>query len=94
MEGQEKAGKVRHHRNLTGRVTSVSGAKTVIVAVSRKYLHPTFKKYVTRVKHYTAHDEKSACGVGDEVRIVESRPLSATKRWRVAELVQKSRLAE
>ena len=94
MEEQQKAPKVRHQRNLIGRVTSVSGAKTVVVAVSRRYQHPTFKKYVTRVRPYTAHDEKSACGVGDQVRIVESRPLSATKRWRVAELVQKSRLAE
>lgn len=93
METTEKTA-VRRKRSVTGEVTSVSGLKTVVVKVSRKYLHATFKKYVTSVKKYTAHDEHCACSVGDQVRIEESRPLSATKRWRVAGVVVKAKVAE
>jgi small subunit ribosomal protein S17 len=93
MEQVEKI-QARRKRTMTGVVKSVSGEKTVVVAVSRRYQHATFKKYVTSVKKFTAHDETSGCGVGDTVRIEESRPLSATKRWRVAGTVQKAKVAQ
>jgi small subunit ribosomal protein S17 len=94
MEQVEKTPDVRRKRSVTGVVKSVSGEKTVVVAVARRYMHATFKKYVTSVKKYTAHDEKCTSVVGDTVRIEESRPLSATKRWRVAATVRKAKGAE
>ena len=66
-----------------GVVVSKSGAKTVKVAVSYRERHPIYGKIVTRTKNYHAHDESDALKVGDEVTIMETRPLSATKRWRV-----------
>ena len=74
---------VRRKRKVAGTVSSVSGAKSIVVAVSRRYEHPKFHKYITRVTKYMAHDEHSKCVVGDAVIIEESRPLSARKRWRV-----------
>jgi small subunit ribosomal protein S17 len=74
---------VRRKRQVTGTVTSVSGLKSIVVAVSRRYEHPKFHKYITRVTKYMAHDEHSKAAVGDTVVIEESRPLSARKRWRV-----------
>ena len=66
-----------------GVVVSKSGAKTVKVAVSYRERHPIYGKIITRTKNYQAHDESDALKVGDEVIIMETRPLSATKRWRV-----------
>ena len=66
-----------------GVVVSKSGAKTVKVAVSYRERHPIYGKIITRTKNYHAHDESDALKVGDEVTIMETRPLSATKRWRV-----------
>jgi len=74
---------IRRKRQFTGTVTSVSGEKSIVVAVSRRYEHPIFHKFITRVTKYMAHDEHSKCAVGDTVVIEESRPLSARKRWRV-----------
>ena len=68
-----------------GKVVSDKMDKTVVVEVSRTVLHPLYKKYVRRSKRFIAHDEANACRVGDQVRIVESRPLSKRKRWRVQE---------
>ena len=81
---------IRRKRQFTGTVTSVSGVKSVIVAVSRRYEHPKFHKFVTRVTKYMAHDEHSASAVGDTVTIEESRPLSTRKRWRVVTGVTKT----
>ena len=66
-----------------GVVVSKSGAKTVKVAVSYRERHPVYGKIVTRTKKYHAHDEDDTAKVGDTVTIMETRPLSATKRWRV-----------
>ena len=74
---------VRRKRHLSGTVTSVSGAKSVIVAVARRFEHPVFHKYITEVKKYMAHYEHAKAAVGDHVIIEESRPLSAKKRWRI-----------
>ena len=78
--GSRGARKVRR-----GVVVSKSGAKTVKVAVSYRERHPLYGKIVTRTKNYHAHDESDAVKVGDTVVIMETRPLSATKRWRVVQ---------
>jgi small subunit ribosomal protein S17 len=64
--------------------------KTVVVAVENRFPHPIYQKTVSRTKRYKAHDEENACKVGDRVRITETRPLSRTKRWAVAEVLTNS----
>ena len=70
-------------RQLQGVVVSDKSEKTVVVRVERRFRHPIFKKTVRNSKKYAAHDEQSKFKVGDTVRIVESRPISKTKRWQV-----------
>ena len=77
-----------------GRVVSNKMDKTVVVAVETPKRHPLYKKTMKRAVKYKAHDEKNECGLGDMVRIVETRPLSKQKRWRVAEIVTKGVVAE
>lgn len=74
-----------------GTVVSDKMNKTVVVVVERRYAHPLYGKQVTRTKKYHAHDENNEYHVGDSVRIVETRPLSKTKRWRVVEIVERGR---
>ncbi len=74
-----------------GIVTSNKADKTITVTVERKLRHPIYHKFVKRNTKFMAHDEKNACGVGDLVRIVESRPLSARKRWRLVEIIEKAK---
>jgi small subunit ribosomal protein S17 len=73
----------------TGTVISNKMDKTVIVAVERLMMHPLYKKTVRRVKKFMAHDEENKCEIGDKVSIIESRPLSRHKRWRVLEIIEK-----
>jgi small subunit ribosomal protein S17 len=75
----------------TGRVVSDVMDKTVVVEVLDAAQHATYGKIVRRNKHLKAHDERNEAGVGDTVRIMETRPLSATKRWRVIEIVEKAK---
>jgi small subunit ribosomal protein S17 len=70
-------------RVLQGVVVSDKSAKTVIVQVSRRMMHPVYKKTIERSKKYAAHDEKGQYKVGDKVEIIESKPISKTKRWAV-----------
>ncbi|MEO1001975.1 MAG: 30S ribosomal protein S17 [Cyanobacteria bacterium J06638_7] len=70
-----------------GTVVSDKMDKTVVVAVENRFPHPIYKKTVSRTKRYKAHDETNGCKVGDRVRITETRPLSRTKRWTVAEVI-------
>jgi len=77
-----------------GRVVSNKMDKTVSVAVETLRRHPLYKKTVKRMVKYKAHDEKNECGVGNIVRIVETRPLSKYKRWRVAEIITKGEVVE
>ncbi len=70
-----------------GTVVSDKMEKTVVVAVENRFPHPIYKKTVSRTKRYKAHDEANTCKVGDRVRITETRPLSRTKRWTVAEVI-------
>jgi len=64
--------------------------KTVIVMVNRLVLHPVYKKYIRKRKKVKAHDEKNACRIGDKVLLVETRPLSKDKRWRVKEILARA----
>jgi small subunit ribosomal protein S17 len=73
-----------------GTVVSVPGTKTVTIRVERMVSHPVYKRFVRRSKKFMAHDEQQICGVGDTVEIVECRPLSARKRWRVQRVVTRA----
>jgi small subunit ribosomal protein S17 len=73
-----------------GVVVSSSMDKTVVVAQRRLVPHPVYKRYITLTKKYYAHDEKNECSEGDLVRIMETRPLSRLKRWRVVEVLEKA----
>ncbi len=75
-------------RRLTGVVTSDKMQKTVVVELTRKFRHPLYHKVVTSKKRVKAHDELE-CRIGDEVQIIESRPLSKTKRWVVEEILKR-----
>jgi small subunit ribosomal protein S17 len=74
-----------------GRVVSSKMDKTAIVAVARRVAHPLYGKQVARTKKYYAHDEENATREGDVVKIVETRPLSKLKRWRIVEIVEKAK---
>ena len=74
-----------------GVVVSDKMDKTVVVEVEDRVKHPKYAKVIRRTKRYKAHDGENACGVGDRVRLMESRPMSATKRWRVAEILEKAK---
>lgn len=84
---KEKGGK----RTFTGIVVSDKMNKTITVKVSVRQLHPLYKKYITRSKKYKAHDEANDANTGDTVRIIESRPVSKDKRWRLTEIVERAR---
>jgi len=77
-----------------GKVVSDKMDKTVVVVVETPKRHPLYKKTIRRAVKYKAHDEKNQCRTGDTVRIVETRPLSKDKRWRVAEVMSKGEVAE
>ncbi len=74
-----------------GKVVSDKMDKTVVVSIERRVQHPVYGKMVRRTKKLKAHDEQNQCGVGDRVRIMETRPMSATKRWRVVEVLEKAK---
>ena len=79
------------NREFVGLVTSDKMDKTIVVSVSTKKLHRLYKKYVTRVKKCKAHDETNSAHIGDRVRIVECRPLSREKCWRLAEIIEQAK---
>ncbi len=74
-----------------GKVVSDKMDKTVVVAIEDNVKHPLYKKIVKRTVKFKAHDENNACGVGDKVQIMETRPLSKDKRWRVVEIIEKAK---
>jgi small subunit ribosomal protein S17 len=76
---------------MTGQVVSDKMEKTIVVAIRRRKLHRLYKKFVTLTKKVKAHDENNECKVGDVVRVIESRPLSKDKRWRVLEVVERAK---
>ena len=84
---------VRKQRKVrTGVVISNKMDKTVVVEVSRTIIHPVYKKFIRRRKRFMAHDEENRCRIGDEVMIVETRPLSRHKHWRVRKVVREAAL--
>ena len=74
-----------------GKVVSDKMDKTVVVAIADRVAHPLYKKIVGRTYKLKAHDENNECGIGDTVKVMETRPLSKDKRWRVVELVEKAK---
>ncbi|GHE66047.1 MULTISPECIES: 30S ribosomal protein S17 [Roseivirga] len=74
-----------------GVVTSNKMEKTITVAVQRKEKHPIYGKFVKKTTKFAAHDEKNECGIGDTVRIMETRPLSKRKRWRLVEIIERAK---
>jgi small subunit ribosomal protein S17 len=77
-------------REVSGTVVSNKMDKTVVVQVERLVKHPMYKKYIRRRNKFRAHDKDNACQIGDRVTIIETRPLSKTKRWRVSQIVEKA----
>lgn len=84
-----------HERNLRktriGQVTSNKMDKTITVAVERKVKHPIYGKFVNKTTKFKAHDEKNECGIGDTVSIMETRPLSKDKSWRLIEIIERAK---
>jgi len=87
MEQQER--NLRKER--IGKVVSNKMTKSITVAVDRKVKHPIYGKFMHRTKKFMAHDEKNECGIGDIVRITETRPLSKNKCWRLVEIIEKAK---
>jgi small subunit ribosomal protein S17 len=81
--------KLRKQR--VGVVTSNKMQKTITVSVERRLRHPIYGKFVKHTKKFLAHDEENACNIGDTVRIMETRPLSKRKRWRLVEVVERAK---
>lgn len=74
----------------TGKVTSNKGDKTIVVSIERQVAHPLYRKYFKRTTTVMAHDENNECNIGDVVKVIESRPLSARKRWALVEIIQRA----
>ena len=79
------------HKTMVGIVVSDRMDKTVVVLVQRLVKHPLYQKYIRKRKRYKVHDEKNDCHLGDRVLIMETRPLSKTKRWRLVEIVERAK---
>lgn len=74
-----------------GKVVSDKMDKSIVVSVERKVKHPMYGKFVKKTSRFMAHDENNECGIGDTVRIMETRPLSKSKRWRLVEIIEKAK---
>ena len=74
-----------------GRVVSDKMDKTVVIAIEDNVRHPLYKKIMKRTVKFKAHDEENACGIGDKVQVMETRPLSKDKHWRVVEIIEKAK---
>jgi small subunit ribosomal protein S17 len=83
-------GESNKRKSFVGRVVSDKMDKTVVLAVTRRVAHSRYNKVVKRTTKYKAHDEKNECKVGDMVRVIETRPISKDKRWKVLEIVEKA----
>jgi small subunit ribosomal protein S17 len=78
-------------KEFIGKVTSAKMDKSIVVAVERKIKHPKYGKYFKKTKKFYAHDETNTCGLNDIVKIMETRPLSKLKRWRLVEVIEKAK---
>ncbi|MBI3925471.1 MAG: 30S ribosomal protein S17 [Armatimonadetes bacterium] len=90
-ETEREATERGRRKTRIGVVVSDKMEKTVVVEVTRQFPHRLYKKIIKRTKRFKAHDEENACGVGDVVRIMETRPMSRHKRWRVVTILEKAR---
>jgi small subunit ribosomal protein S17 len=90
-EQQQQATKRNARKTRVGLVVSDKMDKTVVVQIERRMAHPVYGKMMTRTKKLKAHDEENSAKTGDTVRIMETRPLSKDKRWRVVEIVERAR---
>ena len=77
-------------RSLMGRVVSDKMDKSIVVLMERQVKHPIYGKYIKRSKKYHVHDENNECAIGDKVKVMETRPISKDKRWRLVEIVEKA----
>ncbi len=75
----------------TGVVVSSKMDKSIVVAIEKRIKHPLYKKFFKKTAKFMAHDEKNECGIGDTVKIMETRPISSRKRWRLVEIVEKAK---
>jgi small subunit ribosomal protein S17 len=90
--GGDMTGNERNLRAVRiGQVVSDKMDKTVVVQISRRFPHPLYKRIITRSTKLVAHDEENTCKVGDVVKLMATRPLSKTKRWRVAEVLERAK---
>jgi small subunit ribosomal protein S17 len=87
----ETSDRKANKQTLTGIVVSDKMAKTIVVEITMRKLHPLYKKYVTRSKRIKAHDENNEAHIGDTVRVIEARPISKDKCWRLAEILDKAK---
>ena len=83
--------RISSRKTRVGKVISDKMDKTVVVAIEDRVAHPLYKKIVGRTYKLKAHDEANSCGVGDKVKVMETRPLSKDKRWRVVEIIEKAK---
>ncbi|MFM7428627.1 MAG: 30S ribosomal protein S17 [Chryseotalea sp. WA131a] len=88
-QAQENERNLRKDR--IGKVTSNKMQKSITVSIDRKVKHPIYGKFMTKTSKFMAHDEKNEAGIGDVVRIMETRPLSKMKRWRLVEIIEKAK---
>lgn len=80
-----------YRKTRVGVVVSDKMDKTIVVAIKTKVRHPLYGKMVNRTRKFKAHDENSECGIGDTVKIMETRPISKDKRWRLVEIIEKAK---
>lgn len=90
-EAVKSASERNARKERIGRVTSNKMQKTITVSIDRKVKHPLYHKFQTKTKKLTVHDENNECGIGDTVRVMETRPLSKNKRWRLVEIIEKAK---
>jgi len=88
-EGKKKTSHSGIRKTKVGKVLSNKMDKTIIVSEEKRIMHPIYKKYFKKTTKFAAHDPKNTCDIGDTVKIMETRPLSKTKRWRLVEIVEK-----
>jgi small subunit ribosomal protein S17 len=91
MESAENTTERNFRKERTGKVTSNKMDKSITVVVERKVKHPIYGKFMSKSSKFMAHDENNECGIGDTVRIMETRPLSKTKNWRLVEIIEKAK---
>ena len=83
--------RVSSRKTRVGKVVSDKMDKTIVVAIEDRVQHPLYKKIVKRTTKFKAHDEENACSTGDKVKVMETRPLSRDKRWRLVEIIEKAK---